>query len=75
MAKQTTLTYIVDFTVSVIQSEDGVAKNTGKTCAVSGVYDLDKDVVIRKELDNLKTIVTNAMAQQEKPKEEEKTNG
>jgi len=74
MAK-TTLTYIVDFTVSVIQSEDGVAKNTGKTCAVSGVYDLDKDVVIRKELDNLKTIVTNAMAQQEKPKEEEKTNG
>ena len=70
MAKSVTLTYILDYSVSVIQSEAGVAKNSAKTCAVSRVYDLDKDVVIRKELDGLKDIVTKAMAQ--KAKEAEK---
>jgi len=60
---------LVEFTVTVLQSEDGVVKSNVKTCVVGGIYDLAKDAVVRQAIDQLKAQIVSG----NKPKE--KNNG
>ena len=48
--------YLVEFTATRIEMENGVVKSSGKTCVIAGEYDALKDASIRKTIDELATI-------------------
>lgn len=64
--------YLVEFTATMLQMEDGVVKSSVKTTVIGGQYDLDKDKVIRNALDQLKAIHTPKIVN---PVKQEANNG